>query len=160
MFPIYCGIPDFRTVGGYEQGTWQEEANLLPRMLAKFDEVDLHGLLEEMLAGLEGRDAKRRQDLRAYFVDDLAARARHRVRVIELMTTAASTSFNPALEVGCRAGATLFEWARRGPAVGIDPNLLIAKKHAQTLKVPGLRQAIRSLQPGFEVVAHKCEAKA
>lgn len=85
-FPVYLGIPDFRAVGGYAQGTWREEAELLPHMLAKFDDLDLHGLLEEMMAGLEGRDAKRLQDLREYFVLNLAERARHRVGVIELMT--------------------------------------------------------------------------
>ncbi len=168
-FPVYLDIPDFRAVGGYVQGTWHEEAALLPRMLAKFDEVDLHGLLEEMIAGLEGRGAKRLQDLRDYFVFNLADRARHRVRVIELMTAACpeSPDFNGALEIGCGAGATLFQWAEHGPAVGIDPNLLhllIAKKHAQMLNLPvrfacGFAEHLPFRDEAFSFVhfTHTCE---
>lgn len=168
-FAVYQGIPDFRAVGGYTQGTWREEAELLPPMLDKFDDLDLHGLLEEMLAGLEGRDAKRLQDLRDYFVYNLAERARHRMRVVELITAKRGepSTFNPALEIGCGAGATLFEWAKRGPAVGIDPNLLhllIAKKHAQTLNLPvrfacGFAEHLPFRNDAFSFVhfTHTCE---
>ncbi len=168
-FPVYLGIPDFRVVGDYVQGTWREEATLLPRMLAKFDEVDLHGLLEEMIAGLDGRNAKRLQDLREYFVLNLADRARHRVRVIELMTARWSESprFNGTLEIGCGAGATLFQWAEHGPAVGLDPNLLhllIAKKHAQMLNLPvrfvcGFAEHLPFQDEAFSFVhfTHTCE---
>lgn len=164
-FPRLFGHSGFS--GGYTQGIWHEEATLLPRMLTKFDDLDLHGLLEEMLAGLEGRDPERLQALRAYFVDNLAERARHRVRVIELLTVAESTRFNSALEIGCGAGATLFEWAKRGPAVGIDPNLLhllIAKKHVQALNLPvrfacGFAEHLPFRDEAFSFVhfTHTCE---
>lgn len=72
-----------------------------------------------------------------------------------------------ALEIGCGAGATLFQWAKHGPAVGIDPNLLhllIAKKHAQMLSLPvrfacGFAEHLPFQDEAFSFVhfTHTCE---
>lgn len=140
-FPVYLGIPDFRSAAGYNSGSWGEERALLPRLIACFPNVDLSSLLEELLIGLKGRSDRDRQHLREYFVRDLAARAKNRIQTIDFVCekSGKKPNFSAILEVGCGAGATLFELSKRGQAVGIEPNLLhliIAKKHAQELRLP------------------------
>ncbi len=140
-YPVYAGIPDFRNVAdsaAITQGTWKEEHYLLDRMLEKFPTANLSGLLEEMLSGLENRTEADNEQLRDYFVRGLPERARHRALTIELLCKkfGQSPNFSTILEIGCGAGATLFELSDKGDAVGIDPNLLhllIAKKHAETI---------------------------
>lgn len=139
-FPIVLGIPDLRSVAQYE-GPWAEESTLLPAMMAKYPESDLDGLLQDMLGGLEGKSEEDRRQLRDYFISGLPDRARHRAGVIDLLCvrSARKADFSASLEIGCGAGATLFELARRGMPIGVDPNLLhliIAKKHAETLNLP------------------------
>lgn len=139
-FPVYLGIADLRSAAGYSSGSWGEERSLLPRLIERFPETDLNGLLEELLSGLKGRTEKDRQHLRQYFVRDLAARAANRTQTIDFVckTSGQRPSFSAILEIGCGAGATLFELSKRGHAVGIEPNLLhliIAKKHAQELNL-------------------------
>lgn len=140
-YPVYLGIPDFRSAAGYNSGSWGEEQALLPRLIARYRETDLNGLLEELLAGLKGRTEQDRQHLRQYFVRDLAARAANRTQTIDFVCAKSGKhpNFSSILEIGCGAGATLFELSKRGSAVGIEPNLLhlvIAKKHAQELRLP------------------------
>jgi SAM-dependent methyltransferase len=141
LYPIYAGIPDFRSVADSEaitQGSWKEEDHLLGRMLEKYPVTDLPGLLEEMLAGLENRTEADREHLRRYFVEGLPGRARHRALTLELICKKYGQAplFSRILEIGCGAGATLFELSIKGEGIGIDPNLLhllIAKKHAESI---------------------------
>jgi SAM-dependent methyltransferase len=140
-YPVYAGIPDFRNAvdpATVTQGTWKEENQLLERMLEKFPVANLSDLLEEMLAGLENRTEADNEQLRHYFVGGLSERARHRALTIDLLCKKFGRApyFSTILEIGCGAGATLFELSDKGDAVGIDPNflhLLIAKKHAETI---------------------------
>lgn len=140
-YPVYAGIPDFRNAVdpvAVTQGTWKEENQLLDRMLKKFSVADLSDLLEEMLAGLENKTEADNEQLRHYFIGGLSERARRRTLTIELLCKkfGKTPCFSTSLEVGCGAGATLFELSKKGDTVGIDPNLLhllIAKKHAETI---------------------------
>ena len=138
-FPVCVGIPDFRQAAEYA-GKWDEETALLPELVKSYDSCDLDGLLQIMLDGLARADEPHKQRLRDYFVLGLAERAAHRARVIDFLCVQSGrpADFSQSLEIGCGAGATLFELSRRGRAIGIDPNLLhliIAKKHAQTLNL-------------------------
>lgn len=136
-YPVCLGIPDFRSAHDY-RGAWAKEAQILPKLVEIFSSANVHDLLEEMIAGFPDKRDRDRDQMRDYFVDGLAGRAKSRVGVIEMLAAryGSGLDYSHSLEVGCGAGATLFELSRRGAAVGIDPNLLhlvIAKKHAEEL---------------------------
>lgn len=136
-FPVYVGIPDFRPQDG-PSGAWEAEKKILPLMVEQFGEASAADLLETMLVNLHSKTERELKKLRDYYLLGTESRGRHRIKLVELLCRRSrkSPQFSRSLEIGCGTGAHLLELAKKGPAVGIDPNLLhliIAKKHIESL---------------------------
>ena len=135
-YPMWVGIPDFRPVRTPD-ACWEED-RILPALAERYESTDAEGLLATLLDCIDGKTAAERETLRRYYMGELAERARHRRALVEHLHERAGrrSDYSSVLEIGCGTGATLFELARGGRAVGVDPNLLhliIARKRAEEL---------------------------
>ncbi len=138
-YPVIQGIPDFRPEANRD--IWGQK-RILPLMLEAYGHTTAAELLDVMLAALINRSESQRATMRRYYLGELRARARHRIRLVNTLLD--ESPVTPprivGLEIGCGTGATAFELASACSAgvVGIDPNLLhllIAKKHTEELGV-------------------------